>query len=155
MIIAGLPTGGCTTTMDHETQRRSLLEADRTFAAAAAAGDLERLFEWWAEDAVIYPAGMEPVTGRAEIRTFVTRNRAQRGFTMRWETLVAEVSDDATLGYTVGAYEISMEAPDGNPIVRRGRHQLTWRKDAAGAWRCVVEIQAPLVEAGGPDVRPR
>lgn len=130
------------------------MDTDRAFAAAVAAGDMDRIFSYWTDDAVIYPAGMPAVRGKDAIRDFVTRNRAQAGFAIRWEPREAAVSRDASLGYTVGDYEVMVDGPDGSRLSSRGRYLQTWRKDEAGSWKCTVEIQAPLSVAGGPDARP-
>lgn len=154
VVAACLMVAGCGKSVDVETQRRTLLDADRAWASAAAAGDLQRAFPFWTEDAVIYPAGMPAVRGKAAIREFVTSNRAQQGFSITWEPLEATVSQDGSLGYTVGDYKISVDGSDGEPIVRQGRYLEIWRKDDADSWKCIVEIQSPLVVAGGPDLRP-
>lgn len=149
-----LVAAGCAAGVDVETERQTLLDSDRAFAAAALAGDLDQVFSYWTDDAAIYPAGMPAVQGKDAIRGFVAGNRAQPGFSIRWEPHEAVVSQDGSLGYTIGDYEVSIDGPDLNPIIRRGRYLQTWRKDESGSWRCVVEIQAPLSVPDGPDVRP-
>jgi ketosteroid isomerase-like protein len=149
-----LATAGCSKGVDVEAQRLALLDADRAWASAAAAGDLDQVFPFWTEDAVIYPVGMPVVRGKAAIREFVATNRAQQGFSITWEPLEAVVSQDGSLGYTVGDYKISVDGTDAGNVVRNGRYLETWRKDEAGSWRCALEIQSPLTLAGGPDLRP-
>lgn len=134
--------------------RQALMDADRTFAAAATAGEMDRVFYYWTDDATIYPAGMPAVRGKEAIRAFVAANRAQPGLSIRWKPREAVLSDDGSLGYTVGDYEVSVARGDGGTTTRHGRYLQAWRKDEAVAWRCTLEIQAPLSARGGPDVRP-
>lgn len=129
-------------------------ETDRAFAAAAAAGQMDSVFSFWTDDAAIYPAGMPVVRGKDAIREFVARNRAQPGFAMKWEPREAVVSHDGSLGYTVGDYEVTIDGADGGVLTRRGRYLETWQRDETGSWKCTVEIQAPLGDPVGPDVRP-
>ena len=154
LLAACLITAGCGRSVDIASERQALLNADRAFAAAAAAGELDRVFSFWADNAIIYPAGMPTVRGKDAIRQFVAENRAQPGFSIKWEPLEAVVAQDGSLGYTVGDYEVTIDGPDGNQLTRRGRYLQTWQKDEVGAWKCSVEIQAPLTAPGGPDVRP-
>jgi len=153
LLAACLVAAGCKR-VDPASEHRTLLNADRAFAAAALAGEMDRVFSFWTEDAVIYPAGMPVVRGKEEIREFVARNRAQPGFSIQWEPRDSVVSQDGSLGYTIGGYHVSINGPDGSPTIRQGRYLQAWRKSAAGAWKCTLEIQAPLSQAGGPDVRP-
>lgn len=154
LVAACMITAACSRSLDIESERRALLETDRGFAAAALAGQMDRVFSFWTDDAVIYPAGMPSVRGKQAIREFLARNRAQPGFSIGWEPREAVVSRDGSLGYTVGDYEVAIDGPGGATLTRRGRYLQTWQKDEAGSWRCTVEIQAPLTVAGGPDVRP-
>jgi ketosteroid isomerase-like protein len=153
-LAACIIAAGCSSSLDIESERQALLDTDRAFAAAALEGEMDRVFSFWSDDAVIYPAGMPAVRGKEAIREFVARNRAQPGFSLRAEPRGAVVSQDGTLGFTVGDYEITLEGPDGSILTNRGRYLETWQKDEAGSWKCTVEIHAPLTVSGGPDVRP-
>jgi ketosteroid isomerase-like protein len=141
------------TSVDVEAERQALIETDQAWASAQAAGDMERVFSYWADDAVIIPAGMEAVRGQEAIREFVTTNQAQRGFSLRWEPQDATVSRAGDIGYTVGNYEISMGGPGGTPLVSQGRYLTIWRKDATGAWKCALEIHSPLSRTSNPELR--
>lgn len=147
-------TTGSSLGVDVVAERKALLETDRAWASAAATGDLDRVFPNWADEAVIIAAGMPAVRGKAAIREFVSKNRAQPGFSITWDPREAVVAQDGSLGYTVGNYMISTDGPESAPNIRNGRYVETWRKDATGAWRCTMEIHSPLNTAGGPDLRP-
>lgn len=114
---------------------------------------MERVFPYWVDDAVIIPAGPEAVRGKEAIREFVMTNRAQRGFSLRWEPQEATASRAGDIGYTVGNYEISMDGPGGTPLMSQGRYLTIWRKDAAGAWKCTLEIHSPLSRTSSPELR--
>jgi ketosteroid isomerase-like protein len=154
VIAICLVAAGCGKVVDVQAERQALLDADRAFAAAAAAGEMNRVFSYWTDNAVIYPAGMPVVRGKDAIREFVAKNRAQSGFSITWEPHKAVVSQDGTLGYTIGGYKVSTNGPAGSQITRNGRYLQAWQKDDAGSWKCTLEIQAPLYVPGGPDVRP-
>jgi ketosteroid isomerase-like protein len=149
-----LITTDCSKGVDVEAQRQMLLDTDRAMATAAAAGDTNRVFPYWTDDAVIYPAGMPVVRGKKAIRDFVAMNRTQPGFSINWNPLEAVVSPDGNIGYTTGNYEVWIQGPDSNPKIRKGRYLQTWRKDDTGLWKCIVEIQSPLSMQAGSDVRP-
>lgn len=154
VLVASLITAGCSKSIDVEAERAALLDTDRAMESAVEAGDRDRVISYWVDDSTIIPAGMPVVRGKDAILEFVAVNRAQPGFSIMWEPRQAVVSQDGSLGYTIGDYEVSLDGPEGSKIKRHGRYIQTWRRDEAGSWKCDVEVQAPLNMAGGPDVRP-
>ncbi len=154
LIGACLLASGCTEGTHVENERAALLDRDRSWAAVIASGDVDRVFSYWADDAVIYAAGIPAVRGKEAIRKFVATNRTQRGFSLTTLPREAVVSQDGNLGYTVGEYEIFLRGPEGSPIVTEGRYLAIWRRDSAGLWKCTLEIHSPLDTVGRPDLRP-
>jgi len=120
-----------------------LLETGKEWAKSAAAGDMESVFKYWTDDAVIYPVGMPDVKGKDAIRKFVAANCSQKNFSLITNPLEATVSKADDIGYTVGNYRVSMGAPDGSHIIHKGRYLCAWRK-VDGIWKCNLEIHSPL-----------
>lgn len=124
---------------------RSLLNAtESAWVEAIHAGDRERIFSYWTDDAIIYAAGGLVVEGKPAILDFVRASR-DRGTTLQiWtepdKTVVSETGD---IGYTIGTYEFRRTEPDGTEVRMAGRHLCTWRKSEDGAWRCMLEIHSP------------
>ena len=139
-FAVALVVGGCEADLDLEAERAALLHADESWAAAAEAGDLDRLFGYWTEDAVIYPPVGPTLEGIDAIREFVRAARAQPGFSLTWAPTGAEVAGKADVGYTFGSWRRTLDGPDGTPIVSGGSYVSIWRKQLDGTWRCSVEI---------------
>jgi len=139
-LICLLAVAACQPEIDVEAERAALFHADESWAAAAEAGDVERIFTFWTEDAVIYPPVGPAVEGIEAIREFVRRSRGQEGFTIAWSPTGAEVSGTADVGYTFGAWDRTAPGPDGKLVSSTGNYVSIWRKQADGAWRCAVEI---------------
>jgi ketosteroid isomerase-like protein len=134
----------------NETERKALLETDKEWSKSVASGDMERVFSYWTEDAIIYPVGMPPAEGKAAIRKFVAVNRSQKNFSLITNPLEATVSKSGDIGYTVGTYQVSMVGPDSIPVIHNGRYMCAWRK-VDGSWKCNVEIHSPSEMP--PDIR--
>jgi hypothetical protein len=64
LLAACLMAAGCMR-VDPETERRSLLNADRAFASAALAGETDRVFSFWTGD---YQVSVGSPDGRPTIR---------------------------------------------------------------------------------------
>jgi len=139
ILALGVLVSGCGAQPDLDAERAALLAADQAWAAAAAAGDIDRLSTYWAEDAVNYFPGAPVASGRASILELVGRNRSIPGFSLEWEATTAEVAEAADFGYTSGPFTLTTVAPDGTPQARTGNYVAIWRKSEDGRWECVVE----------------
>ncbi len=116
-------------------------QADREWAAATAEGkDVERIVSFWSDDATIIPAGAPVVRGRTAIRNFVQQRLAIPGSHLTWRTDEVSLSSDGTLGYTITEGSATIPGPDGKPTTVRDRGVTIWRRNAAGEWKCVVDI---------------
>ena len=144
LVAIGLLVTSCASSSDRRTEKERLNSADEAWSEAIAAGDIERIFSFWSEDAVIYAAGGTVVEGKSAIQRFVRRSR-ESGVTLSvWrEPDKTVVSDSADLGYTIGTYEFRGPGPEGQGFRAPGRYLCTWRKDEAGEWRCSLEIHSP------------
>jgi len=138
-LAMGATLAGCSARVDLGEERASLLSADSAWAAAAAAGDIERLGTFWAEEAVNYFPNAPVASGRDAILKLVERNRSIPGFSVRWEASDARVSEGGDLGFTSGPFQVTVSSPEGTPVTRSGHYVAIWQKSAAGRWECIVE----------------
>ena len=131
---AGDPAGGV----------ESLLETDHEFArhsrehGAAAAFD-----RYLADDAIQLPDRGEVIHGRVAIVDGL--QALEDGWVLDWTPAHAEVSDDGSMGWTWGRYELYRAAtPDAKQL---GKYLNVWRRGADGRWRVAADIgnQAPPV----------
>jgi hypothetical protein len=65
------------------------------------------------------------------------------GFTLTWEPLRAQGSDDATLGYTVGRYE-SRTVLAADTTASRGVYVSIWRRQADGSLKVLMDLGNPV-----------
>ena len=130
---------GCATPVDPDAAQKSLLETDRQWAAAAKAGDVERLTSFWTEDAINFFPGAPPARGKEAIRELVRRNRERPQFSLTWQPECAVVARSADLGYTFGPFQLSALDAQGHPIQRQGHYVCIWKKQSDDSWKCAVE----------------
>ncbi len=138
-LILILPIPSCASQRTALAERERLLQADRAWAAAAGTDDLERILTFWADDAKIYAGSGPPIAGKDAIRSFITRNRSQPGFSITWEPTDAIVSRNGDLVITMGTGRISMIDGAGKKVARRTSYGSVWRK-VDGEWKCAVEF---------------
>ena len=128
---AALLAVGCAHTSSSE---KELLRADAAFAEDVAARGVDGWVAAFASDGVMLPAGSPILKGEA-IRSAMAA--LGKGLTLRWAPVLARVSEDGTLGYTIGNY--TSESPRG---VTRGKYLTVWRRTPDG-WRVVADIGNP------------
>jgi ketosteroid isomerase-like protein len=118
-----------------------LLQRDAAWAAVSAEGrDVERILEFWTDDAVVYPPGLAVVAGRAALRTYVQASLAIPGFRITWRSAEAHLSPDGRLGYLLSDNAVTLPGLDGVLTTTRGRGVTIWRLEPDGEWRCAVDI---------------
>jgi len=65
------------------------------------------------------------------------------GVSLQWSAYFTDVSDDGTLGYNYGRYELRSPGADGQPVVRNGWFLTIWKRQPDGSWRYVMDTGAP------------
>jgi ketosteroid isomerase-like protein len=139
---------------DLESQRAALMQTSRDWARAAATGDLDRVVSYWADDALVLPPDQPTMAGKAAIREFVRASREIPGFSITWEPEKASISDDGKLGYLVERNRVTFVDAKGVAQTQHGKAITVWRKDTAGAWKCVIDMwnnnpKVPVLAEGG------
>jgi ketosteroid isomerase-like protein len=114
---------------DLREERAALAAADRAHAAASAGGLLAGLTATFVDDVVLLYPGAPVLRGRAAATTFLTSLPGAATQTLTWQPAFADVSGDATRGYSYG---------DGTRVVGGVsspiQYAAYWRREG-GRWR--------------------
>lgn len=121
-------------------ESRRLLERDAQWAAAAEGRDIERILEFWTEDAIVCPPGLPVVVGKAALRAYVQASLAIPGFRISWTSSDARLSPDGQFGYLLSQNAVTAPGPTGQLTTTHGRAVTVWRRETDGEWRCAVDI---------------
>lgn len=126
--------------VDPQDDEAALLETDKSFSAAAAAGDIQQVMSVWADDAINYFPGAPPAIGKAAIGELIQNNRSIPGFSLSWEPKTAYVSPGGELGYTSGTFRLAVGDPDGGLVTKTGHYVSIWVRQADGPWKVAIEM---------------
>ena len=132
---------------DRDRLRSELAAAEGAFEQAVSERRLDGWVETFAPNGMmIQPDG--PVVGHEGIRLAMTEAFADTTFRLTWTPDLVGVSDDGTLGYTTGRYEIK-RVVGGEESVLRGSYFTMWRRQEDGGW--LVEADIGTEPTGQPD----
>ena len=126
-------------TSDSRAGEAALMATSRAWAQAAASGDVDRIVSYWADDAIVLAPDQPAIVGKAAIRAFVTQSGALPGFSITWEPEQARIAASGDVGYLVEHNRVTFADSTGTRHTQFGKAVTIWRKDASGAWKCIVD----------------
>ena len=136
-MMATVMLSGCASTPDGDELVASLLAVDTEFARHSAKhGAADAFGKYMTDDAVILPRQTDAIHGR---RAIVESMRPlDDGWVLDWTPVHASASDDGSLGYTWGHYELyRKENSDGRLV---GKYLRVWRRGSQGSWLAISDI---------------
>ena len=163
LVVACSPAGGPagpTVAVGGDTAATlaSAMQADRDFAAAVKKDGLKTAFLAWfePEDSQLIDRG-SMLQGAAAITAPFAQSPP--GFTIDWMPDGGHAASSGDFAVTTGRYAVKMDAQQ----IDAGRYVTTWRKNAEGAWKVVLDatIADPIADPANvvpptpdPDGRP-
>jgi len=139
VLLLSIFISGCAQTVDLETERIKLLEADKEWSKAANANDMERLWSFWTDDAKMLLSADLTVSGIDQIKKFTTQARTDPNFEISWEVQGVDISKSGKMGYTFGIGKVTRTGENDELITMANPYLIVWEKQSDGKWKCVIE----------------
>jgi ketosteroid isomerase-like protein len=127
------------TSAPSQAEVEALMQTSRDWAKVAASGDVDRILSYWADDAIVLEPGQRALIGKAAIRQMVEGSMKVPKFSITWGPESAVVSKGGDTGYIIEHNRVSFADSTGKVQTQFGKVVTIWRKDASGAWKCVVD----------------
>jgi len=118
----------------------ALMTADRAFDSATAASRVDAWVGFFADSGRQIDRHGDFVIGHDAIRAHMAGFLGDTTYQLRWKPDHARVSDDGTLGYTMGRSETWKRQGDSSVVVGRSRYLTVWRKQPDGSWKVDADI---------------
>jgi len=150
--VAALFVGACTTqqpTVDVEQELVALRAAATAYHEAASAKDGEAVVGMYDQAAVMIPPNADLVEGLNEVQNYRFGFIETPGVELEFELVRAEVSAAGDIGWTLAIGEITINQPEGPPGRDQVRDFHTWKKQADGSWKVVVDVWNSGLPVGG------
>ncbi len=137
---AFLLLASCGAQVDLEAERAAQRAADQAWSQAPP--DLELFMSFYAEDALVAIPDAEPAQGKKAIHLLWSGLFHTPGFSLKWTSTKVDVAESGTLGYTLGAFQLTLQDSGGTTHTRTGKYQTVWRKQSDGQWKAVADLAA-------------
>jgi ketosteroid isomerase-like protein len=124
-----------------------LLDLERRFAAAVAAGGGRAFAAWFADDAVSLSNGRPALLGRGAVAA--SANWDPSAYQLTWTPTAAQMGPSNDMGFTWGHYEGRSKDAHGEPVLVTGRYITIWKKLADGTWKVAMDASATEPPATG------
>lgn len=105
----------------------------RSFAAALNAKDAKGASALYTEDAVLIPPGEALVKGREAIEEY-WRGAIELGGIRDVSVETMDARSSGSLGYETGSFVLTVDGPDGEAVVERGRYIELLIREPDGRW---------------------
>jgi ketosteroid isomerase-like protein len=115
----------------------AIVQAEKDFAAMAAAEGIEKAFWFFADEkAIIKRQNDSLISGKDAIRLYYAAPYFKRA-TVEWAPDFADASESGDMGYTYGSYIWREKKSDGTTTEARGIFHTVWKKQQDGSWKFV------------------
>src|SRR5688572_28098913 len=99
ILSSGFFAGCSEKKIDKKIEGEKILQLSKAWSQAAAAGDVEKIVSYWADDAVVISAGEPTLNGKQAIRKMVEESYKMPGFNISWQPQSVVVSESGDLAY--------------------------------------------------------
>ena len=142
IIVGTVMAGGCGSgaTIETESDLVSLRLAANTYHQAASAKDRAAVVALYDENALMVPPNAALVEQLEGVQGYRFGFLETPGVELQFEILRAEISTSGDIGWTLSIGDITINNPEGPPGRDIIRDFHTWKKQADGSWKVVVDM---------------
>ena len=115
-------------------------KADSLWDDQSSKNSAEGWLSFYTDDAIMMPPGEKTCTDTASRTVSIKAMFAMPEAKMRFQATKTEVAKSADLGYSAGVYQFSYKDAAGKEMHETGKFCETWKKQADGTWKCIVDI---------------
>jgi uncharacterized protein (TIGR02246 family) len=112
--------------------------ADAAWAEAAASKSVDRMLEFYDDEAVFIRQDGKVISGLEDLRVAWTAFFAVPGIKLSWQVLEVKASQSRDLACSYGPWETE-QGPPGQQTKQSGTYVFVWRKQPDGRWKVLVD----------------
>jgi ketosteroid isomerase-like protein len=135
-----MDTTKATVNLDSTEAINTIIKADNAWDSVSALNSADGWLSYYTDDAIMMPPGEKVCLDKASRAVSIKAMFATPGANMRFQATKTEVAKSGDLGYSTGAYQFSYKDAAGKDAHETGKFCETWKKQADGSWKCIVDI---------------
>jgi uncharacterized protein (TIGR02246 family) len=136
----------------HDADVQALKDTDAAWSKVMGAKDFEKSMSYYADDASLLISNAPAINGKDAIRAAMKPMFDDPSFALAFQASRVEVAKSGDLGYTQGAYTMTLTDPKTKkPFTDKGKYLTAFKKQADGTWKAVADMvssDVPLPEPG-------
>ena len=138
LVLVALALSGCSGSEDSmqtevSASKIELGQMNRDFGAALNAKDAKGAAALYTVDAVLIPPGEPLVRGREAIEEY-WRGAIELGGIRDVSVETMDALSSGSLGYETGSFVLTVNGPDGEAVIDKGRYVELLRREPDGRW---------------------
>ena len=143
IALISITMAGCNMQkVDTKAEGEKVMRASREWSQTASAGNVEKVLNYWADNAVVISSGQPVLKGKNQIRQMVEGSFKTPGFHISWQPQSVEVSQSGDMAYLIEKSEITVNDSLGKAITTHYNGVTVWKKQTDGSWKNVADIAA-------------
>ena len=120
--------------------KSALMEADKSWARAAAEKNLADLMAFYHNEASLLPPDAPPVEGKEKIRKRFRKQFEDPDFYLTWSVTKVSVSKSCDLAYTRGVSTVRYRNEQGKLVEAHEQYVAVWVRSDDGEWLVLEDI---------------
>lgn len=142
-ILTGCSQAPAPAVDNREADSRSLRAAEEAAIIAFSSKDGDRMIAAYSSDANLMLSNSPVLTGE-DLRAAIKALAADPNFSMQFHTDRVETAKSGEIGYTRGAYTLTMTDPKTKRVLsEKGKYVTVYAKQADGSWKIIEDISNP------------
>lgn len=135
-LLIAFFTGACNKKPAQNIEKE-LMKADSLFSVLSVEQGMQKAFLAYLDtSAVLIRQNRMPLEGVSSIKNYFN-GFSDTTFSLTWKPLKARLSNEGSMGFTYGIYEISDKAT--GQQTGTGTYVTIWQKDKNGTWKAVFD----------------
>ena len=132
---------GCNQTkIDKKAEGEKIMQLSKEWAQTIVTKDVDKIINYWANDAFVMQEGQAPLKGKQAIRQMVEESFKIPNFSITWQPESVEVSDAGDMAYMIENAQVSFTDSTGKAVTIKNKAVSIWRKQRDGSWKNAVDI---------------
>ncbi len=138
---------------DHDADVKAIQNTEAQWNADWASRDIGKITSHYTDNAILMIAGSEPVSGKDAIIKALTPMANDPATSLKFHADHVDASGD--LGYTQGAYTLTLTEPQSKQIVHdHGTYVTVYTRQVDGSWKAVSDAAISSVPPAAPASAP-